>query len=74
MNTTNIPCKVERLKIKPLLLTLRRKRRARNVKIATKRVILKTNAGQRVVAIKVEGLNVKARTMIRKTAIRLLQL
>jgi hypothetical protein len=71
---TDIPCKVERLKTKPLPLMPRRKRRARDAKIAIKRVIPKINAGQRVVAIKVEGLNAKARTMIRKTVIRLPQL
>jgi hypothetical protein len=59
MNITDAPYKVERLKIKPLPLMTKRKRKAKeailSAKIATRKVIQKTNAGQKVVAMKVEG-------------------
>jgi hypothetical protein len=74
---TNTPYKVESLKTKPLPLMTKRKKAKEamlNVKTAIKRVIPKTTAGQRVVAMKVEGLNTKARMTIRKLVIRLPQL
>jgi hypothetical protein len=49
MNMTGTPYKAKRLKMKPLLLMTRRKRKAKaatlSVKIATREVIQKTNSG-----------------------------